>query len=54
MGLSVAATRQKAGRPVSGLPSGGVKVPLVILAIVMVACGKWRRVSPAQLAPWAG
>src|ERR1700690_3105273 len=51
LGFSVAATRQKAGRSVSGLPVGGRKVPEVTSsALVMVVCGNCKAVRPSQLA----
>jgi hypothetical protein len=49
LGVSVAATRQKGGSPVSGLPVAGAKVPdVTISATVMVACGRATLASEAQ------
>jgi hypothetical protein len=55
LGFSVAVTRQKAGRRVSGFARGGTNLPDVTTsALVMVVCGNCRAARASQLAKERG
>ena len=55
VGRMTPATRQNAGRPVSGLSAGGLKVPDVTAsAVVIVACGSRRLARLSQVRAGAG
>src|ERR1043166_7969025 len=55
IGVSVAVTRQKAGRPVSGAAPGGTNVPLSLsVADVMVVCSSSRPLRLVQGVASAG